>query len=162
MAIWTYSAAGSLVAPWHGGKTRFIIPPFQPSPPKGPVVGRAGRTYTYTTRTNDSNNDSLFYLFDWGDGSDSGWLGPYTSGETAEGSHTWVENANCSIRVKAKDDRGLESEWSDPLPISMPLQHQTLLELLIEWILQICRGILKIYFNRHENYYHLILCRLAH
>jgi len=72
--------------------------------------------------------------------SDSGWLGPYASGETAEASHAWTEGANYSIRVKAKDDRDLESDWSDPLPVSMPVKHQTLLELLIRWILQLFRG----------------------
>jgi hypothetical protein len=60
------------------------------------------------------------YLFDWGDGNLSGWLGPYNSGEIAEASHIWKEEGDYQIRVKAKDDHGVQSEWSDPLPISMP------------------------------------------
>ncbi|MCD6108537.1 MAG: hypothetical protein J7J89_03585, partial [Thermoplasmata archaeon] len=58
---------------------------------------------------------------DWGDGTNSGWLGPYNSGETVEASHSWSEKGEYSIKVKAKDINGLESEWSDPLVISMPL-----------------------------------------
>jgi hypothetical protein len=111
-------------------------PPFKPSPPQGPDQGRIGRQYTYTTSTNDTNNDPIYYLFDWGDGNDSGWIGPYFSGEVAEASHTWSAAANYSIRVKARDAMGLESEWSDQVPVSMPLMHRTLVERIIKWILR--------------------------
>jgi len=43
------------------------------------------------------------------------------------------------INEKAKDINGEEAEWSDPLPVSMPLKHQTLREVIIEWILQLVR-----------------------
>jgi len=59
-------------------------------------------------------------LFDWGDGKFSEWIGPKDSGEEVTASHTWASEGNFSIRVKAKDDHGILSEWSDPLSISMP------------------------------------------
>jgi hypothetical protein len=34
--------------------------------------------------------DEIYYLFDWGDGTDIGWLGPYDSVDTVTASHTWT------------------------------------------------------------------------
>ena len=62
----------------------------------------------------------MYYLFDWGDESDSGWLGPLESGEEIEASHIWTEKGSYEIKVKAKDIHGAESEWSDPLEVAMP------------------------------------------
>ena len=64
--------------------------------------------------------NKVFYLFDWGDGTDSGWLGPYNSGVTIKASHTWNEKGSYSVKVKAKDIYDAESDWSNPLSVSMP------------------------------------------
>jgi len=77
--------------------------------------------YTYTTSTIDPDaEDELYYLFDWDDGKFSGWVGPYDSGDTAEASHIWLEQGDYEIKVKAKDEHGVQSDWSDPLIVSMP------------------------------------------
>jgi len=94
--------------------------PNKPTKPNGPTSGRIDIEYTYTTSSTDPDGDNIYYLFDWDDGKYSGWIGPYTSGETAETSHIWTEKRDYNIKVKAKDVYGLESEWSDPLAISMP------------------------------------------
>jgi hypothetical protein len=47
-------------------------------------------------------------------------LGPYNSGEECNASGIWFEKGNYEIKVKAIDIHGAESEWSDPLAISMP------------------------------------------
>jgi len=47
------------------------------------------------------------------------------------------ELTSFEIKVKAKDINGAESDWSNPLPIIMPYEHQTLLEIIIEWILHL-------------------------
>jgi len=98
-------------------------PPEKPDKPSGETRGKVGEEYTYTTSTTDINDDQLYYNFAWGDDATSGWVGPYESGETAEASHMWNTRGNYEIKVKAKDEHGLESEWSDPLPISMPLSR---------------------------------------
>jgi len=112
-------------------------PPNKPTKPSGTASGVIRNEYTYFSSSIDSDGDQIYYLFDWGDGTDSGWIGPYGSGETAEISHSWATRGNFEIKVKAKDVNDAESEWSDPLPISMPYDHQTLLELIIEWVLQL-------------------------
>ena len=90
--------------------------------------------YTYTTNTSDPQNNLIYYWFDWGDATNSGWVGPYSSGNTANASHTWTKQGIYTIKVKAKDIHGSESDWSDPLPITMPksklVLHQQILHLL--------------------------------
>jgi hypothetical protein len=99
--------------------------PVKPDAPNGPESGSINEEHIFTASTTDPDGDKIYYLFDWGDGEFSGWLGPYNSGETAETSYMWTEKGNYEIRVKAKDDHGVQSEWSDPLPVNMPKDKQT-------------------------------------
>jgi len=73
--------------------------------------------YKFSSSTTDPDGDDVYYLFDWGDGSTSGWLGPYKSGESVQAEHSWGEEGDYSIKVKARDTLKLESQWSEPLPI---------------------------------------------
>ena len=61
----------------------------------------------------------MYYSFDWGDGNNSGWIGPVKSNEIIEVSHNWKNKDSYEIKVKAKDIHGKESKWSDPLSISI-------------------------------------------
>lgn len=94
--------------------------PFKPNAPIGPASGNKGEEYTYIATTIDPQQDQLYYFFEWGDGTDSGWIGPFNSGEEASETHTWSKVGDYAIKVKAKDTEGYESEWSDPLSVSMP------------------------------------------
>lgn len=94
--------------------------PYVPERPFGPSSGRPNIEYSYSTETIDPQGDNLFYLFKWGDGNDSGWLGPFNSGDPCEAAYYWDKLGNYEIKVKAKDIYGSESEWSDPLVVSMP------------------------------------------
>jgi PKD repeat protein len=95
-------------------------PPNKPAKPSGKINGKTDTPYTYTTSTTDPDEDQISYLFDWGDGTDSGWVGPYDSGATGSATHTWTSKGSYEIKVKAKDTNGAESDWSDPLAVSMP------------------------------------------
>jgi len=94
--------------------------PNKPDAPSGSVTGRVNREYEYSTFGTDDDNDLLFYLFDWGDGTDSGWLGYFDSGEECSATHIWIEEGDFEIKVKTKDLYDNESEWSDSLSISIP------------------------------------------
>jgi hypothetical protein len=96
------------------------FPPNKPHVPDGPRSGEVGVEYIYATSTTDHDEDLIYYLFDWGNGTTSDWLGAYDSGDTCEASHIWEEEKSYSIKVKAKDIYGAESPWSDPLSVSMP------------------------------------------
>ena len=96
----------------------------------GPISGKTGNTYTYTAYTTDPNGDKIYYWFDWGDGTDSGWIGPFNSGQTTSASHVWDTQGSYQVKVKAKDEYDDESVWSDPLSISMP-KNRLLLRYLL-------------------------------
>ncbi|MDH7517620.1 MAG: C25 family cysteine peptidase [Candidatus Thermoplasmatota archaeon] len=100
-------------------------PPNTPQRPTGPANGKTGVQYTYTTSTTDPDENQVFYKWYWGDGNFSDWIGPYNSSETATATHTWSEKGTYQIKVKARDTYGEESDWSEPLAVTMPLDHQS-------------------------------------
>lgn len=93
--------------------------PETPDTPDGPSYGVEEIEYSFSAQTTDPEGDQIFYMFDWGDGTDSGWLGPYDSGTSVESSHTWMEPGEYSVRAMAMDNNSHESSWSDPLNISI-------------------------------------------
>jgi len=94
-------------------------PPNPPDKPYGETNGIAEQEYTYTTQSVDPNQDNVYYLFNWGDETDSGWLGPYPSGSPVSASHMWYNKGMFNVIAKAKDESGIESEWSEPLPVTI-------------------------------------------
>jgi hypothetical protein len=74
----------------------------------GPGVGRIGVSYNFTIFITDPDGDDLFYLWEWGDGDSSGWLGPYASGQPVVASHAWSKEGTYTILVRAKDPYGVE------------------------------------------------------
>jgi hypothetical protein len=124
-------------------------PPNKPEKPTGEGNGKPGTTYTYSTRTTDVDGDQVYYLWDWGDGNFSEWLGPFASGVTTSTEKFWAQKGNYSIRVKAKDSNGAESNWSDPLVVIMPKNVQfivrfaNLLEKLFPHLFHILEILLK-------------------
>ena len=85
----------------------------------GPPQGKTGKEYTFDATSTDPDGDKIYYLFDWGDGTTSGWLGPSISGGNIHASHTWGKRGDYNIRVKVKDEHGVLGPWSDYLTISM-------------------------------------------
>lgn len=77
----------------------------------GPSEIQVNEVIGYEIQTTDPNDDEISYFIDWGDGSDSGWIGPYPSGEKINESHSWSEQGTHNLKVKAKDLDGLETEW---------------------------------------------------
>jgi len=139
--MWTNAISGYISTNMDGGDHKTIeqwqpfgdptlaiakesLAPVKPDAPDGPASGGAGVEYTYNASTTDPDGDDLYYLFDWGDETYSEWIGPKSSGQKVSASHTWIEQKDYVLRVKAKDDHGVQSEWSDPLPISMPKNKQ--------------------------------------
>ena len=108
-----------------------------PNPPTitGPTKAKikVATAYNFTTTTSDENNVS--YYIDWGDGTNSSWLGPYPSGHVITQSHTWTTKGTYIIQVKAKDIMGFESDWST-LAISMPLSYEPPTHPFLTWLFQ--------------------------
>jgi len=104
---------------WDNGETGSA--PATPDTPAGQAFGFKGIEYTYSSQTTDPNGDDLYYMWDWGDGTMSSWIGPLHSGETVATPHTFEAGGSFSVRVKAKDTTGAESNWSPPLSVTMPI-----------------------------------------
>ncbi len=95
--------------------------PDKPRTPVGPAQGKPKVPHNYTTSTTDPDeNETLYFMWDWGDGTMSNWTGPYLSGQNATLNHTWAKRGTYLIKVKAKDKFNLESDWSDPATVKMP------------------------------------------
>ncbi len=114
--------------------------PNTPDKPTGPATGKPGTTYNYRTTTMDPEGDQVYYMWDWGDGNLSEWLGPFNSGSVGSAQKSYTTKGNYLIKVKAKDVWGAESDWSEPLPITMPKDTaysvRSLFLQLLEHILQ--------------------------
>jgi len=107
----------------------------------GPSSGKVGEEVVFEVVTEDSDSAHVFYRFDWGNNQYTDWIGPYASGEQVTSTHTWDEEGSYQIRVMAKDDHGSQSQWSDPLDISLP-KHRSLhsfIEFRLDFIRQYLR-----------------------
>lgn len=83
----------------------------------GTNFGQTNISYTFSVTTEDQENDSIYYLINWGDDTNSGWLGPFISNETYNCTHIWNDVGIFNITIKAKDIYGFTSNWSTPLEI---------------------------------------------
>jgi|GEM_PF-1330994 len=117
--IWANDTSGNQIASANHTFTIINTPPNTPSQPSGPVSGYICILYNYSTSATDPDGDQVFYMWDWGDGNYSGWIGPYNSGATCTASHIWTNPNTYQIRVKAKDTYGNESSWSLLLTVTI-------------------------------------------
>jgi len=95
------------------------------SPPETPSIagktsGKAGDEYEYTVSAVDPDGDDVYYWILWFQGCPSvSWQGPYESGEEVTFTHSWSDQGDYTIQVKAKDIYEEESDWTT-LSVSMP------------------------------------------
>jgi outer membrane protein assembly factor BamB len=104
---------------WEQGENGRLIcfgtnePPEAPDQPDGLTNGYVGVEYTYSVDpVTDPDGDDVFYLFDWGDGTNSGWI------STPNASKTWDEDGYFDVKVKVKDIYDAENE-SEPLEVTI-------------------------------------------
>jgi hypothetical protein len=76
-------------------------------PPEIPQVrnsgGYEGEPSYIEFNTTDPDGDDVYYYIQWGDGTKSGWLGPYKSGEIVQANHTWENIGVYYLNIYAKD-----------------------------------------------------------
>jgi hypothetical protein len=105
----------------------FVSIGIKPNVPSGPRSGKIGVEYTFTARiTGSPSQDWICYFFDWGDGTYSDPIGPYTTKDqtAVEAKHIWSNPGQYQVRVKAwlmdsGNDLCEETGWSDPIPIGI-------------------------------------------
>jgi outer membrane protein assembly factor BamB len=89
----------------------------------GEINGRIKTSYSYTFTSTSPQDKDIYYLIDWGDGSTSGWLGPYNSGETLTISHSWETKGTYMIKARAKDTDNRWGPWGT-LSVTMPCSYE--------------------------------------
>ena len=92
--------------------------PTTPSVPSGPASGFIQTGYGFSSTASDPDNDTLQYIFDWGDGVISGW------GNSTQ-SHLWSNTGNFCVKARAIDGHGAVSSWSNCRSINIGLNTHT-------------------------------------
>ncbi|UCF12047.1 MAG: PQQ-like beta-propeller repeat protein [Thermoplasmatales archaeon] len=85
----------------------------------GSTEGEILKFYKYRVKANDPDFNPVSYYIDWGDGSYTGWTIDYGSNKSISRYHQWKIPGNYTIKCKAKDTFGEESNWSDPIVINV-------------------------------------------
>ncbi len=85
----------------------------------GSVSGKPGQQYMYTSSSADADGDPVYYWFDWDDGTNTGWIGPFPPGAPVNANHTWSKKGTYEVKAKAKDFYGMESSWAT-LDVTIP------------------------------------------
>ena len=91
-------------------------------------------SYSYTVSTTDEDGDKVLYYIDWGDGG-SKWYGPNASGEILTIDHKWNLGKSHTIKIKARDTVGDESEWAT-LEIFIPKNNKYTFNIILQRLLQ--------------------------
>jgi len=119
-------------------------PNLPPSAPiiDGPSSGKQGRLVCFTVHSSDPDEDNVMYFIDWGDRT-SDVTDFYPQCEPVEVCHKYI-GGNYTIRAKAIDFFGAESDWSE-FEVSIPrtrassylwfLERFPLLERLLNFLL---------------------------
>jgi len=93
-------------------------PPQEPTTPIGPTTGGTNIEYIYSTTTTDPDADPVWYQWNFG-AYTTNWFGPYSSGATVQTPYAWAASGTYEVKVKAKDQNQLESDWSAPLVVTI-------------------------------------------
>ncbi len=126
------TGSGLYTRMWFIFTTRANQPP---NPPiiTGPDKGKVRTTYDYNFTAIDPDGDKLYYFIDWGDTTNSGWIGPFQSGDQITESHTWSKRATYTLKAKVKDIYDNESDWAQ-FKVTMPKRTTYLPSLFLELI----------------------------
>jgi len=110
------------------------------NPPSIPTIngetnGETETLYDYTVKSIDPEGDQISYCIDWGDGKPELCNGPFDSGIEQTYSHSWVQEDTYTIRIKARDINGAESDWGT-LEVKMPVNNIILKSIIsrFHWI----------------------------
>ncbi len=101
------------------------FPPERPLPPHGVAYVEPGITQTYTVSSWDRDEDQLRYQMNWDDGSRSEWSDYVLSNETVSFTKTFGDRSTYNLSVRAQDEHGLNSSWSEPYLIMVSYVNES-------------------------------------
>ncbi len=126
-------------------------------PPNKPLIngqtsGIPGKEYEYEIYITDPEGDNIDYCIDWDDGNNPEYTGTFSpSPLTIKINKSWDSKGTYSLRVKAKDINGAESNWG-VLDITIPKNRMiSVRSFLIDLLNNFCgfsiKNLLKCHFN---------------
>jgi len=77
-----------------------------------PDIAQRGDSVRARISCYDKDDDSLYLLVEWSDGTESDWLGPIPSGSDYDVYHVYGDTGTFVVLAKAKDETH-ETPWSD-------------------------------------------------
>ena len=89
---------------------------YTPAPPVGPNQGFVFIEYDYTIYT---TNTGASWLFDWGDGSTSGWLQVEEGKRSLTATHVWQSTGTYQVKVQFKSASFPNGVWSPLLEVTV-------------------------------------------
>lgn len=112
-------------------------PPTIPNRPDGVASGKIGKPYTYITTATDPNGHKIRYGWDWdGDEIVDEWTSYFDPETKIQSEHIWKVRGEFRVQVKAEDEEGLQSDWSDSLVVAMPKNKESIIHPLFQLFLQ--------------------------
>ena len=92
-------------------------------PPEIPIIngkisGKTEIKYNYSFVSTDHEGNDLYYVIDWDDGYED-VTGNYPSGTEVYVLHSWNTKGTYTIKAKAVDTSGAESDWGK-LTVTIP------------------------------------------
>jgi hypothetical protein len=105
----------SLWSNWHAViiKDTVNVPPGIPTTPAGADTAYVDSICEFSTLAGDENGDRLFLQFEWGDGDTSDWSNLVPESTAVTISHGWFLPGEYSVVARARDEKGLVSDWSN-------------------------------------------------
>ncbi len=87
---------------------------YAPIKPKivGPTKCEPDILYNFSFKSTDPEGEDIYFYIDWGDGTNTGWIGPYISGTELALNHSWDVKKKFEIKARAKDVNNDVSEWA--------------------------------------------------
>ncbi len=92
--------------------------PVRPAVPVGISKGAKDVTYAYSATIMDPDGDDVKAVFDWDDGTTTE-SPSVESGTAVSAQHSWPLSGTFDVRVRAVDEEGAVSPWSEPLHVNI-------------------------------------------
>lgn len=89
----------------------------------GPTSGVNNLVYNYSVVTTEPEGEDVYYYIEWGDGTNTEWLGPCNPGTPTSAQKSWSVGATYTVRAKAKDINQVIGNWSEPLTVTILMNN---------------------------------------
>jgi outer membrane protein assembly factor BamB len=105
--------------------------PDKPTTPTGVTSTYNKAPETYTSSATDPDNNNVRLIFDWGDTNVDSAPEYVASGTSVSMDHGWANPGTYKVKVRAIDEKGLESEWSDTLSVTVAYNSPPTIDTII-------------------------------